>query len=92
MHDPPYTWQVSERYGLYIQEYLRCCGEHRDVLQKQCAVESNLIKAAELVKTVPKGERKELLQAELRKVVFPETFQLARRHTVEKVPSLQRLT
>ena len=73
MHVP----EVSERYGLLIQEYLRCCGEHREHLQRQCLVESNLVKAAELVKTVPKGERKELLQAELAKVTFPPTFQLA---------------
>lgn len=73
MHVP----EVSERYGLLIQEYLRCCGEHREHLQKQCLVESNLIKAAELVKTVKHNERKEVLQAELAKVTFPPTFQLA---------------
>ena len=73
MHVP----EVSERYGLLIQEYLRCCGAHRETLHRQATVESYLVKAAELVKTVPKAERKELLQAELRKVRFPPRFQLA---------------
>ena len=36
----PRAPQVSERYGLLIEEYLRCCGEHRTDLHKQWQVES----------------------------------------------------
>ena len=47
----------AARYGLLIEEYLRCCGAHREQIERQCRVESYLVKAAELVKTVPKAER-----------------------------------
>ena len=54
MHVP----SVSERYGLLLQEYLRCCGEHRTQLALQCQVEADLVNAANLVKTVSKEKRR----------------------------------
>ena len=72
MHAP----EVCERFGLLLQEYLRCCGEHRSELELQCRVESMLVASAELVKTIRKPERKRALQAELAKVAFPLKFTL----------------
>jgi len=72
MHLP----EVSERFGLLLQEYLRSCGPHRQDVELQCNVERMLVASAELVKTVKKGERKAVLQAELRKMTFPPRFPL----------------
>jgi len=60
-----------------VEEYLRCCGAHREQIERQCSVETYLVKAAELVKTVPKAERREVLQRELAKATLPPRFQLA---------------
>uniref|UniRef100_A0A7S0JDC0 phosphatidylinositol 3-kinase n=1 Tax=Calcidiscus leptoporus TaxID=127549 RepID=A0A7S0JDC0_9EUKA len=72
MHLP----EVCERFGLLIEEYMRCCGPHREQLMLQSTVEQLLIKAANLVKTVPKSERVALLREELSAVQFPPKFQL----------------
>ena len=37
------TCQVSERFGLLLQEYLRCCGPHRDELILQNTVEVSVL-------------------------------------------------
>ena len=73
MHLP----EVSERFGLLLQEYLRCCGAHREQLLLQCRVEGLLKEAAELVKGLPKKRRKAHLQEELAKMAFPARFSLA---------------
>ena len=73
MHLP----EVSERFGLLLQEYLRCCGPHRDEIALQHEVEQKLISMAELVHTVKKDERVALLRQELSKLTFPAKFQLA---------------
>jgi len=73
MHLP----EVSERFGLLLQEYLRCCGEHRNQLLLQSTVEQMLIKVANLVKTVPKSERVPLMRQELSTMQFPAKFQVA---------------
>ena len=72
MHVP----EVSERFGLYLEEYLRCCGPHRTELLLQAKVEFLLKDAAEYVKKLKKEARKEKLQEELRKMAFPERFPL----------------
>ena len=72
MHLP----EVSERFGLYIQEYMRCCGPHRETIQLQCQVEQALIAAAYLVQSLPKSQRIPALRDELRKISFPPQFQL----------------
>ena len=48
MHVP----EVSERFGLLLQEYLRCCGPHRDELMLQNTVEDLLKDMGEFVKKV----------------------------------------
>ena len=48
MHVP----EVSERFGLLIEEYLRCCGPHRQQLLLQYKVEGLLKEAAIYVKQV----------------------------------------
>jgi hypothetical protein len=69
--------QVSERFGLLLQEYLRCCGPHRAELMLQNSVEQILKDLGEFVKRVKKDKRKEKLREELRKVSFPDKFGLA---------------
>jgi len=73
MHVP----EVSERFGLLLQEYLRCCGPHRAELMLQNSVEQILKDLGEFVKRVKKDKRKEKLREELRKVSFPDKFGLA---------------
>lgn len=68
--------EVSERFGLYIEEYLRCCGPKRAEVLLQCQVEQQLLSAGELVKTLPKSQRVHELREELRKIEFPPKFQL----------------
>ena len=60
MHVP----EVSERFGLLLQEYLRCCGPHRDELVLQCSVEAKLKDAAQLVCVLKKEARKDRLREE----------------------------
>ena len=68
--------EVSERFGLLLQEYLRCCGAHREQLALQCKVETMLKESAEFVKRIKKSERIPRLREELSKIVFPERFPL----------------
>jgi len=72
MHVP----EVSERFGLLLQEYIRCCGPHRDELQLQQQVEVQLKEVAEYVCKLKKEQRKEKLREELRKIVWPPRFGL----------------
>jgi len=73
MHVP----EVSERFGLLLEEYLRCCGPHRDELLLQAEIDSHLVGIAELMKTLKKSKRRERLRTELAKVTWPERFGLA---------------
>jgi len=73
MHVP----EISERYGLLLEAYLRGCGGHMAELQKQNEVMKNLVRVANLIKKDLKDtERKEYLLQELDKVRFPAKFQL----------------
>jgi hypothetical protein len=75
MHVP----EISERYGLLLEAYLRGCGVHREELKKQ----NNVLKSLELAANKIKDdaiktdeERKEVLLNELRQIKFPPRFQL----------------
>lgn len=72
MHVP----EISERYGLLLEVYLRGCGGHMAELQKQNQVQKNLIRTANLIKGLKEQERKDVLLAELEKIKFPSKFQL----------------
>lgn len=69
MHVP----EISERYGLLLEVYLRGCGGHIVELLKQDQIQKNLVRTANLIKDV---KRKDVLLAELEKTKFPAKFQL----------------
>ena len=68
--------EISERYGLLIEEYLLGCGSHRAVLQKQNDALGAILEVAYYLKTVPKEDRLTQLRARLRKIELPDRFQL----------------
>jgi phosphatidylinositol-4,5-bisphosphate 3-kinase len=68
--------EISERYGLLIEEYLLGCGSHRSVLQKQNDALGAILEVAYYLKTVPKEDRLTQLRARLRKIELPDRFQL----------------
>ena len=72
MHLP----EVSERFGLLLQEYLRCCGPHREKLLLQSRVEQSLIAIARAVQREKKSERIALLRQKLSETELPPRFQL----------------
>lgn len=73
MHVP----EVSERFGLLLQEYLRCCGPHRRELALQCYVEGVLKKIAGRISAeVERDRRLRCLHEELVKVKLPSRFPL----------------
>ena len=68
--------EISERYGLLLEVYLRGCGGHMAELQKQDQVLKHLVRAANLIKGLKDVERKESMIAELERIKFPPSFQL----------------
>jgi len=72
MHVP----DISERYGLLLEVYLRGCGGHMQELQKQDQVLKHLVRTANLIKGMKDSERKEAMLLELEKFKFPNKFQL----------------
>jgi hypothetical protein len=72
MHVP----EISERYGLLLEVYLRGCGGHMAEIQKQDQVLKHLVRAANLIKGLKDFERKESMITELDKIKFPSKFQL----------------
>lgn len=68
--------EISERYGLLLEAYLRGCGPHMTELQKQNEVMKNLVRVANIIKPIKDCERRDVLLAELDKVKFPQKFQL----------------
>ena len=61
---------------MLLEEYIRCCGPHREHMKLQYTVEQQLIAAANLVKTLPKSQRVAALREELKKCSFPPRFTL----------------
>eukprot|EP01114_Cavostelium_apophysatum_P003947 TRINITY_DN1407_c1_g1_i1.p1 TRINITY_DN1407_c1_g1~~TRINITY_DN1407_c1_g1_i1.p1 ORF type:complete len:1234 (+),score=376.93 TRINITY_DN1407_c1_g1_i1:156-3857(+) len=74
MHIP----EIAERYGLLLETYLRGCGGiYRTELFKQCEIVEKLQNIALKIKGIPKkDERQEQLKVMLRRIDFPERFQL----------------
>jgi phosphatidylinositol kinase/protein kinase (PI-3 family) len=68
--------EISERYGLLLEVYLRGCGSHMAELLKQNQVLKHLVRAANLIKNLKENERKESMLSELEKIKFPAKFQL----------------
>jgi phosphatidylinositol-4,5-bisphosphate 3-kinase len=72
MHVP----EISERYGLLLEVYLRGCGNHMPELQKQNQVLKHLVRTANLIKGLKESERKDSMIQELDRIKFPQKFQL----------------
>ncbi|KAF2073262.1 hypothetical protein CYY_005424 [Polysphondylium violaceum] len=72
MHNP----KISERYSLVLETYLKGCGNQRHEFVKQMEVVTKLTTIAKLVKDSPPSKRKAVLQEELSKVSWPNTFHL----------------
>jgi hypothetical protein len=72
MHVP----EISDRYGLLLEVYLRGCEGHMAELQKQNQVLKHLVRAANLIKGLKEHERRDSMIAELEKIKFPSKFQL----------------
>jgi phosphatidylinositol-4,5-bisphosphate 3-kinase len=73
MHVP----EISERYGLLLEAYLRGAGPYRRELMKQYEIQKNLIAIANAVKEQRTPEAKmDVLQNGLRRLQLPERFQL----------------
>jgi len=68
--------EISERYGLLLEAYLRGCGTHRLELKRQTNFVKELVRIANHIKVVKSEDRKEALHAELRKLTFPNKVQL----------------
>jgi hypothetical protein len=68
--------EIAERNGLLLEMYLGLCGCHRRELLLQFDVMEALIAVAETVKATDKILRKEIVQAELKKLELPLEFTL----------------
>ena len=79
MHVP----EVQSRFSLYLEAYLRGCGQHRDELLKQVQLTQSLVEAAVYIKRLEAPSR-ELLQEHLgNHVRFPEKVQLIHNPSIE---------
>lgn len=72
MHVP----EVSARFAVLIEQYLRNAGSHRTQLGHQMFVMAKLEDTAMAVKTVSKDEQLPLVRRQLPTIVFPAQFQL----------------
>jgi hypothetical protein len=70
--------EIAERYGLLLESYLRGCGSlYRKELVKQQHIVDQLTGVALRIKEIgKKEERLEALRYQLKKLDFPERFQL----------------
>lgn len=75
--------EISERFGLLLEAYLRGCGSQRDELGKQRSLVTELVRIANSIKTVPDKERKEKLQKQLRELNWPTKVALPLNPSIE---------
>ena len=68
--------EISERYALLLEMYLRGCGEQREDLYKQTRVVGMLNDVAVSIKSVPSSKRKQEVQKRLAQLNLPSSFQL----------------
>lgn len=63
--------EISERFGLLLEAYLRGCGPHRAQLASQNDMQLKFVAAANMIKPLKDGERLAALRADLQHVNFP---------------------
>ena len=68
--------EIAERYGLLLEAYLHGCGSHLNQLENQNLLLTDLTTVANMTKTIPVSERKQIMLNELRKLKLPDKFQL----------------
>jgi len=72
-----YNVDVSKRYVILLQSYIRNCGSHRVELGHQMFVMKRLESVAEaVILGESKSDRKEILHKLLKEIVFPTSFKL----------------
>jgi len=64
--------EISERYGLLLEAYLRGCGPHRAQLALQNELQLKFVKAANMIKPLKDSERLQALRTELSQLGFPK--------------------
>jgi phosphatidylinositol-4,5-bisphosphate 3-kinase len=62
--------EISERFGLLLEAYLRGCGPHRAQLAQQNDLQLKFVKAANMIKPLKDSERLAALRAELSQLSF----------------------
>ncbi|GMH59411.1 hypothetical protein TL16_g02825 [Triparma laevis f. inornata] len=67
---------VRHHCRVLLELYLRNCGSHRVSLGHQMFIVNRLEEVAQIVKKGDPSSRNELLREELKKIVFPKSFQL----------------
>ena len=68
--------EISERFSLLLEIYLRACSSQREDLLKQVEIINSLNDVAKAIKQVPSSRRKADLHERLAKLTLPETFQI----------------
>eukprot|EP00004_Rigifila_ramosa_P017917 TRINITY_DN4410_c0_g1_i2.p1 TRINITY_DN4410_c0_g1~~TRINITY_DN4410_c0_g1_i2.p1 ORF type:complete len:1276 (-),score=331.80 TRINITY_DN4410_c0_g1_i2:61-3729(-) len=70
--------EITDRYSLILEAYLRACGQHRRDLGRQCEMQTHLSGCAQIVKksTGSQADRLAALRAELHKLTFSEPLPL----------------
>lgn len=63
--------EISERFGLLLEAYLRGCGSHRMNLARQCGLQQRLLTIANTIKTLKDSERLSTLHKELENFKLP---------------------
>jgi hypothetical protein len=70
-------WDVQERYGVMLEQYLRNCGAHRIAIGHQMFVMNKLSHVCDMAKQCPRlDDARAAMKRGLREVVWPESFQL----------------
>jgi phosphatidylinositol-4,5-bisphosphate 3-kinase len=62
--------EISERFGLLLEAYLRGCGPHRAQLAAQNELQLKFVRAANMIKPLKDSERLAALRAELSQLSF----------------------
>ena len=70
-------WDVQERYGVILEQYLRNCGAHRIAIGHQMFVMNKLSHVCDMAKQCHRlDDARAAMKRGLREVVWPESFQL----------------
>mmetsp|Transcript_5538 Transcript_5538/g.8474 ORF Transcript_5538/g.8474 Transcript_5538/m.8474 type:complete len:427 (-) Transcript_5538:26-1306(-) len=67
---------ISERYAILLEAYLRGCGRKRQELKKQNEVLNQLVGVANTLKDTRPAERIKVLREGISKINFPKSFQM----------------